>query len=79
MLKNSKTENDGIHIDKIIGSVSCGRHAADIGDACWNVPSVYGPLKAICNRRALAAGADGFVTPYEPKSHTSTIKKDFKR
>lgn len=58
------SENDGRHIGKIIDSVGCARHASDIGDACWNILSVRGPLRAICNGRARAAGARGQVTPY---------------
>jgi hypothetical protein len=60
---NGDEENDGIHIAKIISAVPCGRHAADIGDACWNIGSRSGLLRAICDKRARSAGANGQVTP----------------
>lgn len=55
-------ENDGIHIPKIIAAIPCGRHGADIGDACWNLGSKNGILRAICDRRARSAGANGQIT-----------------
>ena len=71
------TENDGKHIDKILGSVPCSQHAADIGQACWNVISIYGPLKAICDKRARSAGANGQVTPYfNPAARRAQQKKE---
>lgn len=67
MATYSTTEhNDGKHINKIVNSVPCPKHGRDINEACWNLLSIHGLLKAICNDRALAAGANGFVTPYEP-------------
>lgn len=57
-------KNDGFHIDRIVSQYSCERHRADVGSPCWRLDSVHGPLRAICNSRALAAGAQGKVTPY---------------
>lgn len=74
-------ENDGIHIEKIVGAVPCSTHAADIGDACWNVMSLTGINKAICDKRARSAGANGYVTPYENPAarRVNHSKKDYSR
>lgn len=64
MASNKHEENDGIHLSKIIGAVPCTRHGADIGDACWNLGSARGILRAICDRRARGAGANGKITPH---------------
>ena len=63
MANNAKhEENDGVHLTKIIGSVPCPHHGADIGDACWNLLSARGLLRAICGRRARSAGCNGRIT-----------------
>lgn len=58
-------ENDGLYIDKIISSLPCTTHGSDISDPCWEIDSVHGPLRAICDRRARLAGANGKITPYK--------------
>lgn len=36
---------------------TCRRHNADIGEACWLIPTIDGVgVLAICNRRAKRAG-----------------------
>lgn len=57
-------KNDGFHLDRIIALSSCDKHTAKHGSPCWSLDSVHGPLRAICNSRALAAGAQGKITPY---------------
>lgn len=57
--------NEGFHIDRIIGSQECSKHKALISEPCFELDSAHGPLRAICNSRALAAGASGKITPYE--------------
>lgn len=72
-------ENDGIHLERIIGAVPCGRHAADIGKACWNIGSLHGILRAICDKRARAAGANAPITQ-DPKHGNAPVyhkKKDY--
>lgn len=66
--------NDGKHIDRIIMSHECSRHKALLSEPCWSIDSVHGLLRAICNSRALAAGAQGKITPYERT--TSHFKKE---
>lgn len=65
MTKLSAEENDGIHIERIIDIRACAKHGKGLGQACWNVLSPRGILKAICNDRAVAAGANGKITPYK--------------
>jgi hypothetical protein len=79
MATTQHEENDGIHIEKIIGAVPCPTHAADINQACWNVNSVFGINKAICDRRARSAGANGVVTPYKTHAETRVKKKEYNR
>ncbi len=73
-------ENDGIHITKIVTAVPCRTHGADIGDACWNLVSRTGLIRAICDKRARSAGANGIVTPYRKPGNApaSNYKKDNK-
>lgn len=71
-------ENDGIHLERIIGGVPCRTHQADLGQACWNIGSARGILKAICDKRARSAGANGPITPYKKKEFISH-KKEGKR
>ena len=61
---NETTTNTGKHLNNIIAAVPCPTHAADIGEACWVLHSPAGSYNSICNSRALAAGANGEVTPY---------------
>lgn len=70
-----KKENDGFHIERILSAVPCRRHGADLGSPCWKIDSVHGLLRAICNRRALDAGARGKITPYV-KPSASYSKKE---
>lgn len=72
-MANKHDDNDGLHIHRIMNIVGCKRHKADINEACWNIPSIHGILHAICNHRAITAGAQGQVTPYTPK------KKEYNR
>lgn len=71
-------ENDGIHMDRIIGMVPCKTHTAEIGQACWNLESARGLLRAICDKRARSAGANGHITPYNNPA-ANRIKKEYKR
>lgn len=66
-------ENNGIHITKIVNSVPCLRHGADLGNACWNLDSIHGLLRGICDRRARLSGCNSDL----PKTPTHT-KKDYK-
>lgn len=72
--KKPVDENNGIHIEEIMGSVPCARHGADINDACWNLGTNLGIMRAICDKRARSAGANGDVTP-----HTTYKKKESSR
>jgi len=73
-----KEENTGIHMERIISSVPCSHHSADIGDSCWNLLSARGIIKAICDKRARSAGANGPITPYKKPTASTYKKKDFK-
>lgn len=70
-------ENDGKHLNKIVDAIPCRRHGRDIGQACWNIPSIHGIMKAICDHRAREAGANGNITP-DPKYGNAPIKKDYR-
>jgi hypothetical protein len=74
-------ENDGIHIANIIASVPCGRHTADIGDACWNLVAKDGLNRAICDKRARSAGANGQISQDHKHGNapTRTYKKEYTR
>lgn len=70
-MANKYDDNDGKHLTKIIDSLACSKHGADIGDACWNVISRNGIMRAICDKRARLAGANGDVTPYHNRKEYS--------
>lgn len=72
-------ENDGIHFDRIIGAVPCSRHTAEIGQACWNLGSNRGILRAICDKRARASGANGQITPYKNPAQLRAQKKEYSK
>lgn len=74
--KKPEDDNDGIHIDRIVKLVACIRHKADVGQACWNIGSNQGILKAICDKRARLAGANAPVTPYIKNPGVIHKKKD---
>lgn len=75
-----KSDNTGLHMSKIIEAVGCSRHASDLGEACWNIPSTRGNLRAICDNRARSAGARGQITPYKRSDSRpdSTNQKDYR-
>ena len=77
--KKVEDENTGIHMDRIIGMVPCKTHTAEIGQACWNLVSAKGLLKAICDKRARSAGANGQITPYKNPAATRFKKKEYTR
>lgn len=70
MTYKRREDNSGFHIDRIIDSVPCTTHGADIQDSCWTIYSIHGPLRAICDRRARLAGANGKITPYIKKAYS---------
>jgi len=58
------TNNDGKHVESIINRKICTRHSAPLGIPCFSLfSSVVDYLyPAICNHRAVAAGANGKIT-----------------
>lgn len=78
MANPKHNENDGIHLERLIRIAPCPRHKAELGKACWNISSARGILKAICDKRAREAGANGDITQ-DPKHLNAPIKKDYSR
>lgn len=78
MTLTGTVDNKGLHLDRIISSISCMRHAAAEGSPCWTIDSLHGPLRAICDYRAREAGAKGKITPYK-KALASNSKKESSR
>lgn len=74
--KQLEDDNAGIHINKVVSAVPCGQHAADIGQACWNIISSRGPLKAICDRRARSAGCNSDIM-IDTKNEKSTARAKY--
>lgn len=58
-------KNAGLHIEQIISIQPCLKHRSIIHEPCWTIESNHGPLRAICDQRARAAGATGKITPYK--------------
>lgn len=59
------TNNDGNHLGSIIDRTECDKHNAVQGVACWAIDpgkSRETFLLAICNRRAIKAGANGKIS-----------------
>jgi len=57
--------NDGQHIDSIINRQPCDKHLAPHGIPCFHMPRGNGRpgyYPGICNKRAVAAGADGKIS-----------------
>jgi hypothetical protein len=56
--------NDGAHIVNIIERQPCQKHEAGKGIACFKIPSDISDriLLAICNKRAVKAGANGKIS-----------------
>lgn len=56
--------NDGAHIVSIIQRQACQKHEAGKGIACFKIPSDISDRinLAICNRRAVKAGANGKIS-----------------
>lgn len=76
--KQREEENTGIHMERIIAAVPCFKHGADTGDACWNLGSALGILKAICDRRARSAGCNGQVTLEARPAPSNYKAKEYK-
>lgn len=68
-------KNDGFHLDRIINTQECSKHKSLKTEPCWTIDSVHGSLRAICNTRALASGAQGKITPYTRASAQSQKKE----
>lgn len=56
--------NDGAHIVSIIDRQPCQKHEAGMGTACFTIMSDISDriLLAICNKRAVKAGANGKIS-----------------
>lgn len=68
MTYKRKDENNGYHLERIIRETPCTKHGAEMNEPCWALESNHGPIRAICDRRARLAGAQGKITPYQKES-----------
>lgn len=76
--------NDGKHIISIIDRQGCQKHDAAKGMACWVVaPSKVNGLSvdlvAICNQRAVLAGANGKISESSYQASKRQLKNKGKR
>lgn len=63
-------DNDGLHIHQIVDSTPCGKHAADIGQGCWNISVGENAHLAICGSRVREAGFNGRISASSLSLHS---------
>lgn len=69
--------NHGVHLVNIIGRQECKKHNAPLGLPCFTIRKGKGNgyFPAICNKRAVKAGANGKIS----EASLPTRKKSFTR
>lgn len=71
-------ENDGKHIGNIIDRSTCQKHKADVGEACYTIPSGNSSkiVIGICNKRARSYGFNGKISETSMTKSKSQLKRN---